>query len=106
VSSEQLTTRHIIRELETTNLRSILTKRKSSTKEKRAVLKGQFHISTKELRDAVVAAEKETERRSKKTRGKGNKDTSYEAEIELDYEEDIEEEDSNSECDYIVVDVN
>ena len=60
-------------------------------KGKRVVLKGHFHISTQELYDAVVEAEKETKRQAgkrAKTKGKAN---SYRARSE----EDIEEEEAD-----------
>jgi hypothetical protein len=41
-------------------LRSIIQKRREQNKGKRAVLKGQFHISTEELRSQVVEAEAAT----------------------------------------------
>jgi hypothetical protein len=41
-------------------LRSIIQKRRASNKGKRAVLKGQFHISTEELRSQVIEAEAAT----------------------------------------------
>jgi hypothetical protein len=58
--TERLNTRDTIRKRETENLRAIIKTRKERKKGKRLALKGQFHISTEELRAAVVAAEKET----------------------------------------------
>jgi hypothetical protein len=42
-------------------LRNIIQKRREQKKGKRAVLKGQFHISTEELRSQVAEAEAATE---------------------------------------------
>ena len=50
-------------------------KRTTRTKGKRVVLKGYFHISTQELYDVVVKAEKETKRQARKrakTKSKNN----------------------------------
>jgi len=58
--TERLNTRHFLHEREVDNLRSIIQKRRAQTKGKRAILKGQFHISTKELRSQVVEAEAAT----------------------------------------------
>jgi hydroxymethylglutaryl-CoA reductase len=43
----------------------IINSRKARTVGKRAVLKGHFHLSTKELRNAVIAAEKDTVEKAK-----------------------------------------
>jgi hypothetical protein len=61
---------NIIRQRETNNLRAILKKRTERKKGKRAILKGQFHISTEEIRKQVVAAEEETRNKKKKRQGK------------------------------------
>ena len=58
--TERLNTRHILQQRETDNLRSIIQKRRAQNKGKRAVLKGQFHISTEELRSQVAEAEAAT----------------------------------------------
>ncbi|KFY67725.1 hypothetical protein V497_00248 [Pseudogymnoascus sp. VKM F-4516 (FW-969)] len=58
--TERLNTRHILQQRETANLRNIIQKRRAQNKGKRAVLKGQFHISTEELRSQVVEAEAAT----------------------------------------------
>jgi hypothetical protein len=60
-------------------------------KGKRVVLKGHFHISTQELYDAVVEAEKATKKQAgkkDKTKGKG---VSYKAESDKDIEEEVED---------------
>ncbi|KFY68256.1 hypothetical protein V496_01176 [Pseudogymnoascus sp. VKM F-4515 (FW-2607)] len=50
------------------NLRSIIQKRRVQNKGKRVVLKGQFHISTEELRSQVVEAEAATATASQRPR--------------------------------------
>ena len=52
--TERLSTRNTIRKRESENLRAIINTRKERKKGKRIALKGQFHISTEELRAAVV----------------------------------------------------
>ena len=58
--TERLNTRNTLQKRECDNLRSIIQKRRVQNKGKRAVLKGQFHISTEELRSQVVEAEAAT----------------------------------------------
>ncbi|KFY67670.1 hypothetical protein V496_01478 [Pseudogymnoascus sp. VKM F-4515 (FW-2607)] len=58
--TERLNTRNTLQKGECDNLRSIIQKRRVQNKGKRAVLKGQFHISTEELRSQVVEAEAAT----------------------------------------------
>jgi hypothetical protein len=103
--TERLNTRDTIRKRETENLRAIIKTRKERKKGKRAVLKGQFHISTEELRTGVVAAEKETKARVGKKGKKKGKDISYEVESEEEVEEDIQEEIDSDIEDCIIVDV-
>jgi uncharacterized protein (DUF2267 family) len=105
LGTEQLRARSIVYQHDATNLRSILQKRKIRTNGKRIALKGHFLVSTQELCNAVVVAEKATkERASKKRKTKGKKKAE-----ESKTEEDIEEEtgdNSESEIeDYIIVDV-
>ncbi|KFY18196.1 hypothetical protein V492_00084 [Pseudogymnoascus sp. VKM F-4246] len=66
--TERLNTRHILQQRETENLRSIIQKRRTQNKGKRAVLKGQFHISTKGLRSQVAEAEEATAAASQRPR--------------------------------------
>ena len=69
------------------------------------VLKGQFYISTQELCDAVVAAEKVTKKQKEK-RGKTKaKVRSYEAGNEEEVEEEGQDESESKIGDYIIVDV-
>ncbi|KFX98459.1 hypothetical protein V490_02294, partial [Pseudogymnoascus sp. VKM F-3557] len=58
--TERLNTRNILQKRETENLRNVIQKRRAQNKGKRAVLKGQFHISTQELQSQVVEAEAAT----------------------------------------------
>ena len=66
--TERLNTRNILQQRETDNLRSIIQKRREQNKGKRAVLKGQFHVSTEELRSQVIEAEAETVTASQRPR--------------------------------------
>ena len=69
------------------------------------VLKGHFYISTQELCDTVVEAEKATKRQArKKVKTKGKAD-SYETESERDIEEEDQDESENKVRDYIIVDI-
>ena len=65
--TERLNTRTILQQRETDNLRSIIQKRREQNKGKRAVLKGQFHISTQELQSQVAEAEAATASQKSKT---------------------------------------
>ena len=58
--TEKPNTRYILQQRETDNLRNIIQKRRAQNKGKRAVLKGQFHISTQELQSQVAEAEAAT----------------------------------------------
>ena len=101
--TERLNTRDIICQRETNNLWAIAKKRTERKKGKRAVLKGQFHISTEELRAAVIAAEKETVKAKKKLgKGKG-KQASCETESEAEGKEDIGDEINSDIEDCIIV---
>ncbi|KFZ20624.1 hypothetical protein V501_00011 [Pseudogymnoascus sp. VKM F-4519 (FW-2642)] len=53
--TERLNTRNTLQKRECDNLRSIIQKSRVQNKGKRAVLKGQFHISTEELRSQATA---------------------------------------------------
>ncbi|KFY91991.1 hypothetical protein V498_05200, partial [Pseudogymnoascus sp. VKM F-4517 (FW-2822)] len=66
--TERLNTRNTLQKRECDNLRSIIQKRRVQNKGKRAVLKGQFHISTEELRLQVVEAEAATATASQRPR--------------------------------------
>ena len=103
--TEQLRAQTIVYQHDTNNLRSIIKKRRTRTKGKRVVLKGHFHISTQELCDAVVEAEKATKRQvRKKAKTKGKAD-SYETESERDIEEEDQDESENKVRDCIIVDI-
>ncbi|KFY28879.1 hypothetical protein V491_00252 [Pseudogymnoascus sp. VKM F-3775] len=58
--TEKLNTCHILQQRETDNLRNIIQKRRAQNKGKRAVLKGQFYISTQELQSQGAEAEAAT----------------------------------------------
>ena len=105
VGTEQLRARSIIHQHDANNLRSIIKQRTTRTKGKRVVLKGHFHISTQELCDAVVAAEKATKKQPKKKRKTKDKVRSYEAESEEEVEEEGQDDSESEIGDYIIVDV-
>ncbi|KFZ23153.1 hypothetical protein V502_02368, partial [Pseudogymnoascus sp. VKM F-4520 (FW-2644)] len=103
--TEQLQAQSIVHQYDANNLRSIIKKRTTRTKGKRVVLKGHFHISTQELCNAVVEAEKATKKpvgKKGKTKGKG---VSYETESEADVEEEGQDESESDIGDCIIVDV-
>jgi hypothetical protein len=103
--TEQLRARSIVHQHDANNLRSIIKKRTTRTKGKRVVLKGHFHISTQELCDAVIEAEKATKRQArKKAKTKGKTDL-YETESEGDIEEEGQDESESEIGDCIIVDV-
>jgi hypothetical protein len=62
VRTEQLRAQSRVHQHDTDNLRSVIKQRTTRIKGKRVVLKGYFHISTQELCDAVVTAEKASKR--------------------------------------------
>ena len=57
---ERLNIQNFLQQRNADNLRSIIKTRRTQQKGKRTILKGQFHISTEELRSQVVAAEEAT----------------------------------------------
>ena len=80
-------------------------KRTTRTKGKRVALSGHFLISTQDLCDAVVAAEKATkERASKKAKRNGKKKTDK-AEVEANDREEAEDESGSENGACIIVDV-
>lgn len=103
--TEQLRARSIVHQHDANNLRSIIKKRKTRIQGNRVVLKGHFHISTQELCDAVVEAEKATKRRAGKKAKLKSKANSYEVESEVDIEEEGSDECESEIGDFIVVDV-
>ncbi|KAK9481434.1 hypothetical protein V1527DRAFT_379351, partial [Lipomyces starkeyi] len=103
--AEQLQARSIVHQHDANNLRSIIKKRTNRTKGKRVVLKGQFHVSTQELCDAVAAAENDTKTRARKRRKKKGKGISYETEGERDIEEGTQDEFESDTEDCIIVDM-
>ncbi|KAK6599313.1 transposase [Botrytis cinerea] len=104
IGSEQLRAQSIVHQHDANNLRAIMKKRTIRKKGKRLVLKGHFHISTQELCDAVVEAEKATKVQTmKKGKGKG-KVIEYETETEEDIGEEVEDESESDIGDCIIVD--
>ena len=103
--TEQLRAKTIVHKHDANNLRSIIKKRTTRTKGKRVVLKGHFHISTQELCDAVVEAEKATKKQAKKNAKTKGKAVSYDAESEEDIEEEAQDEIESDIEDCIIVDV-
>ncbi|KFY19627.1 hypothetical protein V491_04323 [Pseudogymnoascus sp. VKM F-3775] len=59
--TERQNTRNFLQQYEADNLRAIIQTRRKQQKDKRAILKGQFYISTEELQSQVVAAEEATQ---------------------------------------------
>ncbi|APA16038.1 hypothetical protein SS1G_10153 [Sclerotinia sclerotiorum 1980 UF-70] len=104
IGSEQLRAQSIVHQHDANNLRAIMKKRMICKKGKRLVLKGHFHISTQELCDAVVEAEKATKVQTmKKGKGKG-KVIEYKTETEEDIGEEVEDESESDIGDCIIVD--
>ncbi|KFY31825.1 hypothetical protein V493_00761 [Pseudogymnoascus sp. VKM F-4281 (FW-2241)] len=103
--TERLQAQSIIHQHDANNLRSIIKKRTTRTKGKRVVLKGHFHISTQELCDAVVEAEKATKKQAGKRAKTKGKAISYDAESEEDIEEEAQDQ-TESDCEScIIVDI-
>jgi uncharacterized protein YycO len=103
--TEQLRARSIVHQHDANNLRSIIKKRATRKKGKRVILKGHFHISTQELCDAVIEAEKSTKKPVGRKREKRVKAIVYEAETDEDVEEDAEDYSESEIGDCIIVDV-
>jgi hypothetical protein len=103
-ASEQLRARSIVHQLDANNLRSVMKRRAVRTKGKRVILKGHFHVSTQELCDAVVEAEKATQNLSKKKRKTKDKRTSSDDEIDKYIEEKAGEQSESDSGSCIVVD--
>ena len=102
--SEQLRARSIVHQLDANNLRSVMKRRAVRTKGKRVILKGHFHVSTQELCDAVVEAEKATQNLSKKKRKTKDKLISLDDEIDEYIEEEAGEQSESDSGSCIVVD--
>ena len=103
--AEQLQARSIVHQHNANNLCSIIKKRKTRKKGKRVILKGHFHISTQELCDAVVEAEKETKRKARTKGKKKAKAILYESESEEDIEEEARDKSESEIEDCIIVDI-
>jgi hypothetical protein len=102
--TEQLRARSIVHQHDANDLRSILKKRTTRKKGKRVVLKGHFHISTQEICDAVVEAEKATKSQAKRKRETKGKGVSYEAGIDEEIEEEAEDQSESEVGECIIVD--
>ncbi|KAK6591848.1 hypothetical protein H4I96_12125 [Botrytis cinerea] len=103
--TEQLRARSIVHQHDANNLRSIMKKRTTRTKGKRVVLKGHFNISTQELCDAVVEAEKATKKQTGKNGNGKGKAIMYNTEIDEDNEEEAEDGSESEIGDCIIVDI-
>lgn len=103
--AEQLQAKSIVYQHDANNLRLILKKRTTRKKGKRVVLKGHFHISTQDLCDKVIAAEKETKKQAAKRSKKKSKVVILEAESDTDIEEGVEDQFESDTEDCIIVDI-
>lgn len=102
--TEQLWAWSIVHQHDAKNLWSILKKQKTHVKRKRVVLKNHFYISTQELCDAVVEAEKTTKYQVKRKRKRQSKSVLYEAEIDKNIEEKTEDQSESEVENCIIVD--
>jgi hypothetical protein len=102
--TEQLRARSIVHQHDANNLRSIIKKRTTRKKGKRMVLKGHFHISTQELCDAVAEAEKATKTQVRKRRKSKGNAMVYEADVDEELEEEVEDGSESENGDCIIVD--
>ena len=96
--TERQNTRIFLQQREVDNLRAITQTRRKQNKGKRAVLKGHFHISTKNLRSQVVAAESSTQQRATRSATTTATETQIE---EINDNNDVEG--SEDELDCIIV---
>ena len=103
--TEKLQAQTIVHQHDASSLRSTLKKRMTRKKGKRAVLKCHFHISTQELCDGVIAAEKETQMQAGKRGKKKGKAIFCDAESDGDIEEHAQDETESGVGDYIVVNI-
>ncbi|ELR06819.1 hypothetical protein GMDG_08111 [Pseudogymnoascus destructans 20631-21] len=97
-ATERLNTRNFLQQREAENLRSIIQTRRTQNKSKRAILKGQYHNSTEELRAQVLEAEEATRQKVTKVRATGANRALTEPIEEGNVGDDLEEE-----LDYIIV---
>ena len=97
-ATERLNTQNFLHQRDADNLRSIMQTRRTQQKGKRAILKGEFHISTEELRSQVVAAEEATRWRATATSSRATNNV-----VIKQVEEETIEEDSEEVYDCIVV---
>src|SRR5258705_6622256 len=90
-ATERLNTQNFLQQRDADNLRAIIQTRRTQQKGKRAILKGQFHISTEELRSQVEQAEEATRQRATATSSTATPITIIEQNDEETIEEDLEE---------------
>ena len=90
--TEQLHIQNIVHKHNTNNLRLIIKKYTTCTKGKRVILKSYFYISTQELYNTVVEAEKDTKEKAKKKKKKKTKTILYKSESRKEVEEEDQEE--------------
>ena len=105
VGTEQLQAKSITYQHDANNLRSVLKKRTTRKKGKRVILKGHFHISTQELCDAVIEAEKATKERAKKRAKKKAKAKAQESKTNEDTKEEPSNDSEQDTEDCIEVDI-
>ena len=101
--AKQLQAHTIVHQHNANNLRSIIKKHTTRKKGKRVVLKGHFHISTQELCNVVVQAEKETKKQVKGKGKKKGKAIIYKTESDKDEEEEAEDQIETNTEDYIII---
>ncbi|MBN6743352.1 hypothetical protein JKG47_23415, partial [Acidithiobacillus sp. MC6.1] len=87
--------RSILYQHDASNLRSIIKQRATRTKGKRVVLKGYFYISTQELYNAIIAAEKATKKQKEKKKKTKAKVKLYEAKDKEEVEEEGQDKSKN-----------
>ena len=90
-ATERLNTQNFLHQRDADNLRSIMQTRRTQQKGKRAILKGQFHISTEELWSQVIGAEEATQQRATAMSSKATNNVVIEQDVEETIKEDLEE---------------
>ena len=102
--TKQLWAKSIVYQHDANNLRSIIKKYTTYTKEKRVVLKGHFYISTQELYKVVVEAKSDTKSQAKKKIKTKGKEVLYKAKSKEDFEEEAINGSKSKAEDCIIVD--
>lgn len=90
-ATKRLNTHYILQQRDADNLQSIIQARKTQSKGKQAILKGQFHISTEKLRSQVVAVEEATQQKASTTSNTAAHNAVIEQSDEETIKEDLEE---------------